>query len=90
MAPHLGFLQRTGLSLVSPYFNRGPFSAPGDYTTLNMSGYMIGKDFETWLIPAMRIVVDFGLEEPFFRGEQHGPERQPVEPELRRRHPCLA
>ena len=80
MAPHLGFLQRTGLSLMSPYFNRGPFSAPGDYTTLNMSGYMIGKDFETWLIPAMRIVVDFGLEEPFFGVNSTGQSDNPSSP----------
>ncbi len=80
MAPHLGFLQRAGLSLMGPYFNRGPFSAPGDYTTLNMSGYMIGKDFETWLIPAMRIVVDFGLEEPFFGVNSTGQSDNPSSP----------
>jgi acyl-homoserine-lactone acylase len=25
---------------------------------------MVGRDFDTWLIPAMRIIVDFSLEEP--------------------------
>ncbi|MRR38574.1 penicillin acylase family protein, partial [bacterium] len=64
MAPRFGFVQRNAMKLLSPYFNRGPFPAPGDYNTLNVSAYMIGKDFDTWLIPAMRIIVDFSQDEP--------------------------
>jgi hypothetical protein len=26
----------------------------------------MGRDFDTWLIPAMRIIVDFSLDEPMF------------------------
>ena len=82
MAPNLDFIQRAGLSLLYSYFNRGPFPAPGDFTTPNISAYMIGKDFNTWMIPAMRLVVDFGLEEPFYGVNSTGPERQPFEPLL--------
>ncbi len=66
MAEHMGFVKRTGIKFLSPYFNRGPFPAPGDHTTLNVSAYGMAKDFDTWLIPAMRVVVDFSLEEPFY------------------------
>ncbi|HNY65264.1 MAG TPA: penicillin acylase family protein [Deltaproteobacteria bacterium] len=80
MSPHLGLLERTALKVMSPYFNRGPFPAPGDYTTLNVSGTMIGKDFDTWLIPAMRLVVDFGLEEPFYGINSTGQSDNPSSP----------
>jgi acyl-homoserine-lactone acylase len=80
MAPHLGFMEKTALSFLSPYFNRGPFPAGGDYTTLNVSGYMIGKDFNTWLIPAMRIVVDFSQEEPMYGVNSTGQSDNPSSP----------
>ncbi len=80
MAPHLEFAQRAGLSLLSSYFNRGPFPAPGDFTTPNISAYMIGRDFDTWLIPAMRLVVDFSLEEPVFIINSTGQSDNPSSP----------
>jgi acyl-homoserine-lactone acylase len=64
MAPHMGFFERLGLKLLWPYFNRGPYAAPGDHFTLNVSGYTMGNDFDTWLIPSMRLIVDFSLQEP--------------------------
>ena len=45
-----------------------------------MSGTMIGKDFDTWLIPAMRLVVDFGLEEPFYGINSTGQSDNPSSP----------
>jgi len=51
---------------LSPIFDRGPIPAGGDLHTVNMAGYTWGKDLNVWLIPAMRLVVDFGLEEPAF------------------------
>lgn len=80
MAQYFGFAQRTGMNLLSPYFNRGPFPAPGDFTTPNISGYMIGQDFNTWLIPAMRLVVDFSLEEPVFIINSTGQSDNPSSP----------
>jgi len=46
------------------YLNRGPYPAGGDSHTINMAASTPGKDFNVWLIPAMRFVVDFGKEEP--------------------------
>ncbi len=46
------------------YFNRGPYPASGDVHTLNVTTFAWGQDFDTWCIPAMRMVVDFGLAEP--------------------------
>jgi len=78
MAPHMGFIQRSGMSFLSPFFNRGPYPAPGDHTTLNVSAYSMARDFDTWLIPAMRIIVDFGLEEPFYAINSTGQTDNPV------------
>ncbi len=46
------------------YFNRGPFPASGDVHTLNVTTFTWGENFDTWNIPAMRMVVDFGKSEP--------------------------
>ncbi len=64
MAPHLDFIERLGLRALWPYFNRGPYPAPGDHFTLNVAAYTMGRDFDTWLIPSMRMVVDFSRAEP--------------------------
>jgi acyl-homoserine-lactone acylase len=44
--------------------NRGPFPAGGDSSTPNVSGYYWGKDLDVFLIPILRMIVDFGSEEP--------------------------
>ena len=80
MARHMGFIQRTGMKVLSPYFNRGPFPAPGDHTTLNVSAYTMARDFDTWLVPAMRIIVDFSREEPFYAINSTGQSDNPVSP----------
>jgi len=80
MASNMGFVQRTGMKLLSPYFNRGPFPAPGDHTTLNVSAYSMAKDFDTWLIPAMRMIVDFSLAEPLFLVNSTGQSDNPASP----------
>jgi acyl-homoserine-lactone acylase len=80
MAPHMDFFSRTVMSFLSPFFDRGPFPAPGDYNTLNVSAYMIGRNFETWLIPAMRLVVDFSLEEPCYAINSTGQSDNPASP----------
>jgi len=80
MAEHMGFMQKTGMRFLSGYFNRGPFPAPGDHTTLNVSAYAMASDFDTWLIPAMRIVVDFSLEEPFYAVNSTGQIGNPASP----------
>jgi acyl-homoserine-lactone acylase len=46
------------------YFNRGPYPASGDSFTLDVASHALGGNFDVVLIPAMRMVVDFGLKEP--------------------------
>jgi acyl-homoserine-lactone acylase len=40
----------------------------------------MGRDFDTWLIPAMRIVVDFSLDEPMFGVNSSGQSDNPSSP----------
>jgi acyl-homoserine-lactone acylase len=80
MAPHLGFIERTALKSLWSYFNRGPYPAGGDIFTLNVSAYMMGKDFNTWLIPSMRMIVDFGQEEPMLAVNSTGQSDNPSSP----------
>ncbi len=64
LARHLGTADRWALSMLDGFFNRGPVAAGGDHTTLNVSSYRVGENFHTWLVPAMRVVVDFSRDEP--------------------------
>ncbi|MCK7512646.1 MAG: penicillin acylase family protein [Desulfobacterales bacterium] len=79
-AQSMGFMERTAMRILWPYFNRGPYPAPGDIFTLNVSAYTMGRDFDTWLIPAMRLVVDFSLEEPMFCVNSSGQSDNPSSP----------
>ena len=78
MAERFNFVQRTGMKLFGPFFNRGPYPASGDHTTLNNSGYIMGQDFDTWLIPSMRMVTDFSQVEPFFAINSTGQSDNPA------------
>ena len=80
MAPHLGFIERTALKSLWSYFNRGPYPAGGDIFTLNVSMYMMGKDFNTWLIPSMRMIIDFSQEEPMLAVNSSGQSDNPSSP----------
>jgi acyl-homoserine-lactone acylase len=77
MAPHLGFIERMALKSLWSYFNRGPYPAGGDIFTLNVSMYMMGQDFDTWLIPSMRMIVDFSREEPMLAVNSSGQSDNP-------------
>lgn len=80
MAPYLDAGQRAGLNAIQGYLDRGPYPAGGDHSTLNVSAYGWGKDFDTWLIPAMRIVVDFGQSEPMLGVNSSGQSGNPASP----------
>lgn len=80
MAPHLSASQRSSIEAVSAYLDRGPYPAGGDHGTLNVSAYHWGENFDTWLIPAMRIVVDFGREEPLIGVNSSGQSGNPASP----------
>lgn len=45
-----------------------------------MSAYNWGQDFDTWLIPAMRLVVDFGQSEPMIGVNSSGQSGNPASP----------
>ncbi|WP_437881797.1 penicillin acylase family protein [Pseudomonas sp. LRF_L74] len=80
MAPYLAASQRTGIEALGSYLNRGPYPAGGDFGTLNASAYHWGESFDTWLIPAMRIVVDFGRDEPMIGVNSSGQSGNPASP----------
>jgi acyl-homoserine-lactone acylase len=40
----------------------------------------MGRDFDTWLIPAMRIIVDFSLDEPMYGVNSSGQSDNPSSP----------
>jgi len=54
--------KKTGL--LKGYLNRGPFPAGGDVHTVNVAGFTWGKNFDVWMIPAMRLIVDFNSTHP--------------------------
>jgi acyl-homoserine-lactone acylase len=80
MAPYLSASQRSGIEAISSYLDRGPYPAGGDHGTLNVAAYEWGSDFNVWLIPAMRVVVDFGLEEPMIGVNSSGQSGNPASP----------
>lgn len=60
---------------------RGPIAAGGDHTTLNTAAYSIGSDsFATTVIPAMRMIVDFGQSEPMMGQNSTGQSSNPASP----------
>jgi acyl-homoserine-lactone acylase len=52
------------LGLASWYLNHGPVAYQGDSHTINVAHYAWGENFDTFVIPAMRLVVDFNNPEP--------------------------
>ncbi|MCY1395596.1 Acyl-homoserine lactone acylase QuiP [compost metagenome] len=80
LAPFMSVGQRAGINALSRYLNRGPSPAGGDHTTLNTSAYHWGQDFDTWLIPSMRMVVDFSQAEPMLGLNSTGQSGNPASP----------
>ncbi|WP_256678021.1 penicillin acylase family protein [Pseudomonas sp. SJZ079] len=78
LAKYMNASQRAKLNAIDGYLDRGPFPAGGDHSTLNASAYHWGQDFDTWLIPAMRLVVDFGREEPLIGLNSSGQSGNPA------------
>ena len=80
LAPHMPAGQRSKINAIGDYLDRGPFAMGGDHSTLNASAYHLGSDFDTWLIPAMRIIVDFGRDEPMIGLNSSGQSGNPASP----------
>jgi acyl-homoserine-lactone acylase len=59
---------------------KGPLAAGGDHTTLNASGFHWGQDFDAAVIPAMRMIVDFGQQEPMMAQSAGGQSDNPASP----------
>lgn len=80
LADYMGFVEKTGIKFLSSYFDRGPYPAPGDHTTLNAAAYYPGKSFDAWLVPEMRMIVDFGSDEPLILVNSSGQSDNPSSP----------
>jgi acyl-homoserine-lactone acylase len=80
LAPYMSASHRTSINTISGYLDRGPYAAGGDHSTLNVSAYHWGDNFDTWLIPAMRIIVDFGRDEPMIGLNSSGQSGNPASP----------
>lgn len=80
LAPYMSASQRASINALKSYLDRGPYPAGGDHSTLNVSAYAWGQDFDTWLIPAMRIVVDFAAAEPLRGVNSSGQSGNPASP----------
>jgi len=80
LAEHLGFIKKIAMKFLSSFFDRGPYPAGGSFTTVNVAGYNLAKNFDVWLIPEMRIVVDFSKEEPLIAINSTGQSDNPVSP----------
>lgn len=52
------------VGILKGFLSRGPYKAGGDVHTPNVAGFTWGKNFDVWLIPAMRMMVDFNSTEP--------------------------
>jgi acyl-homoserine-lactone acylase len=78
LAPLLDTAQRLGLSAASGTLDRGPYPAGGDHTTLNTSAWHWGQNFDTFLIPSMRFIVDFAQAEPMMGLNSTGQSGNPV------------
>jgi len=78
MAPKQSIKQKLGLEKMEKVLGRGPFAAGGDHTTLNISSYNLGSDFDTWMIPSMRMIVDFSRDEPMLAMNSTGQSAHPT------------
>lgn len=80
LAPHMSALEQAGMKSLQGLFDRGPYPAGGDHTTLNVSAWHWGDNFDTWLIPAMRLIVDFNQAEPMQALNSTGQSGDPASP----------
>jgi acyl-homoserine-lactone acylase len=80
LAEYLGITKKIAIKFLSSFFDRGPYPAGGSFTTVNVARYNLAKNFDVWLIPEMRIVVDFSKEEPLIAINSTGQSDNPVSP----------
>ncbi|WP_263138852.1 penicillin acylase family protein [Pseudomonas sp. RIT-PI-AD] len=79
LAPYMSTTQRAGIRALRDYLDRGPYPAGGDHTTLDVAAYHWGAaEADTWLIPAMRLIVDFNRDEPMLGLNSSGQSGNPA------------
>ncbi|MCX8124307.1 MAG: penicillin acylase family protein [Spirochaetes bacterium] len=54
------------VGMLKGFLSRGPYPAGGDVHTVNVAMFTWGKNFDVWMIPAMRMIVDFNSNEPLY------------------------
>lgn len=79
-APHLGLVEGYVARRLGEQLDRGPYPAGGDGNTLNITGFVPGVSLDTLLVPAMRLVVDFALDEPVHLVNAGGQSGNPASP----------
>lgn len=79
-AAHMPALQAELARWLGGYLDRGPYPAGGDRNTVNVAGHTTGENFKVWDIPAMRLMVDFGADEPLNVINSGGQSGNPLSP----------
>lgn len=80
VAEYLPPEQKKKVDDLSSYFNRGPYPAGGNINTINIASYSMGKDFDTLLIPSLRLIVDFSQQDPVWIMNNAGQSANPASP----------
>ncbi len=83
LARWMGASQRVALNSLGDYLGHGPVPAGGDHSTLNAAGWHWGAGFDAWLIPAMRMIVDFSAPDPLLAINSSGQSGNPASPHYR-------
>lgn len=78
IAPTLPAKLQKSIQKLGPYLDRGPYPAGGDFNTINISSYAVGKNFDTTLIPSLRMIVDFNQSEPLWMVNNSGESSNPA------------
>ncbi|WP_426140533.1 penicillin acylase family protein [Pseudomonas sp. DWP3-1-2] len=66
--------------LLGNNLNHGASPAGGDSSTLNMAGYLWGTNFDSPVVPGMRMIVDFSQTEPMMAQINTGQSGNPASP----------
>lgn len=80
MIPFLDPVKGYVVGKLGEYTDIGPFPAGGTRNTVNVAGHDTGDAYDVWNVPAMRLVVDFALEEPVYLTIAGGQSANPESP----------
>ncbi|WP_369308901.1 penicillin acylase family protein [Providencia rettgeri] len=80
MAAYLPKQQRRTIERLASYLDRGPYPAGGNLNTVNIASYSMGANFDTLLIPAMRLIVDFSQPDSIWVMNNTGQSANPASP----------